>query len=148
MLQLARRVLWISLGALCVSGCEYCVAGAVMCADFREECDPATFESACPDPHTTRNCMSEQKAGCRVRWYEQTWACEAPNECRVLEGVAECVSLPVESCDATPGRGGTWPTRCVGGALHRCLPGELDSVEFDWESARGYWRDADEACPP
>jgi len=140
---LARRVMGIALGALCVSGCHYCGAAAVMCADVREECDPATFESGCPDPHTTLNCVSEQKAGCRVRWYEHAWACEAPNECRVMEGVAECVALPVESCDL--GTGGSWPTRCVGGALQRCLPGGL---EPELESERGYWRDAAEACRP
>lgn len=139
--HLAIACLWTFV----LGGCEW-MAALSCSAATTEPCDPEAFEARCLDDHSLVNCTQLQRAGDNhvgSGWHVFRDSCFHGDVCRLIDGFAECVAPPEESCDLD-----TDERRCVDGRVQYCAPLDTYRGERYWDGTSARWGHLDEVCHP
>lgn len=137
---MSRLLILVWLSSLL--GCEW-VAAMSCSAATTKACDPETFEAQCLDDHSLVNCTQLVRAGGYTvgsGWHEFRDACHNGDECRLIDGFAECIAVPEEACEL-----GTDDRRCAGGRVQFCAALEDYRGEY-WDGVSARWVNLDETC--
>lgn len=137
------KVLLILVSILPLTGCEW-VAAILLSATTTKTCDPATYEATCVSKHSNLNCTKLQRAGgfkVGDGWSEFRDYCHRGDECRIIEGFAECVAIPEEACDLKVDK-----ERCVAGKKQFCSPLSLYRGDTFWDGKLARWVKLEDSC--